>query len=171
MDDFERQIRQSRGELDRVEHLDTDFLWTGITERMTARRSGGRRLRLYQRWLVAASLLALVCLGVAYAGWQNREVVPASLSDLSPELAQRETAYLNTIAGKEALLKIDELDREAYAPYLNELFLLDSLNAEYQRELPRYGTNERLLSSLIRYYELKIQLLEQLEKHLPPQQS
>lgn len=169
MDDFERQIRQGREEMDRVENLDADSLWTGIDERMTARRSGNR-LRVYRRWLVAASFLVLVSLGVAFFGWQNQDEVPTRLSDLSPELARQEATFLKTIAGKEAVLKIDELDREAYAPFLDELLLLDSLNAEYQRELPHYGTNERLLSSLVRYYELKIQLLEQLENHLAQQQ-
>lgn len=169
MDEFERQIRQGRKAMDQVEHLDADSLWTGIDERITAQRSGNR-LRVYQRWLVAASLLALVSLGVAFAGWQNQEVVPTSLSDLSPELAKQEAAFLTTIALKKEALRIDELDQEAYAPFFEELSLLDSLQVEYQRELPKYSGNDRLLSSLIRYYELKIQILEQLENDLAKQQ-
>lgn len=169
MDEFERQIRQGRAEMDRVENLDADSLWTGIDERMAAQHSGSR-LRVYQRWLVAASLLALVSLGVAFVGWQNREVVPTTLSDLSPELARQEAAFQTTIALKKKALKINELDQEAYAPFFEELSLLDSLQVEYQRELPKYSGNDRLLNSLIRYYELKIQILEQLENDLAKQQ-
>ncbi|MFK8163092.1 MAG: hypothetical protein AB8H12_11570 [Lewinella sp.] len=169
MDEFEDQVRNKREDLDNVEDLSTGELWAGIEERMTGQKSG-KRIRLYQRWLVAASVLLLCSLGLAYAGWQDQEAQPTRLSDLSPELAQQEADFLKTISIKEAALNLDELDHETYASYFEELSLLDSLQTEYQEELPHYGANDRLLNTLIRYYELKIHLLEQLENDLAQQQ-
>ncbi len=169
MDEFERQIRRHRSDLDAVEDLSTQELWSGIEERMTGRTSG-KRIRGYQRWLAAATILLVFALGLAYVGWQDEENLPQRLSDLSPELAKQETAFLQTISAKEAALKIEELDRETFAPFFEELTILDSIQAGYLRELPEYGTNERLLNTIIRYYELKIQILEQLENDLAKQQ-
>jgi hypothetical protein len=169
MDEFERHILNRRAELDAVEKVPANALWTGIEERMSGQKSG-KRIRLYQRWMAAATVLLLLSFGLAYAGWQSPEALPTRLSDLSPELAREEAAFLNIISIKEAALNINELDVKVYAPFFDELYILDSLQAEYQRELPEYGANERLLNTLIRYYELKIELLEQLENDLAKQQ-
>jgi hypothetical protein len=170
MDEFERQIRNRRKELDAAENVPTDTLWTGIEERMNTHHKPGKQVRLYQRWLAAATVLLLLSFGLAYAGWQSPDPLPTRLSDLSPELAREEAAFLNAISLKEAAININELDAELYAPFFEELSILDSLQAEYQRELPEYGANDRLLNTLIQYYELKIQLLEQLENNLAKQQ-
>jgi hypothetical protein len=169
MDELERQVQLRRTELDRVEDVPVPKLWTGIEERMAGQRAGAR-IRLYQRWLMAASVLVLLSLGVAFFGQQSPVSAPMVMSDLSPELAEQEAAFLTTISQKEAALKLNELDRTAYAPFFEEISLLDSLKAESQLDLPNYGANERLLSTIIRYYELKILLLEQLENDLAKQQ-
>ena len=169
MDEFERQLRNAREDLDKVEKVPASVLWPGIEERMTGQQSG-TRIRLYQRWLAAATVLLLLSVGLTYVSWPSQENLPTRLSDLSPELAAQEADFIKTISIKEAALKLDELDREAYAPFFEELYVLDSLQAEYEQDLPEYGANERLLNTLIRYYELKIQILEQLENDLAKQQ-
>ena len=169
MNEFERQIQQRRAELDRVEDVPVPKLWTGIEERMAGQRTT-TLVRLYQRWLIAASLLILLSLGVAFIGWQQPAADSMRLSDLSPELAKQEEAFMLTIALKEATLNITELDREAYASYFEDIYLLDSLKTASEQELPEYGANDRLLNTIIRYYELKILLLEQLENDLAKQQ-
>ncbi|WP_020571878.1 hypothetical protein [Neolewinella persica] len=169
MNEFERQIQQRRSELDRVEDVPVPKLWTGIEEQMAGQKSGARE-RKYQRWLLAASVLVVVSLGIAFFGQQSSVPAPMVMSDLSPELAKQEAAFLRTIAQKEAALKLNELDRAAYAPFFEEISLLDSFKTESQKELPNYGANDRLLSTIIRYYELKILLLEQLENDLAKQQ-
>lgn len=169
MDEFERQIRRHRVELDAVEDIGTPELWSGIEERMSGRNTG-RRLRRKRRWLAAATVLLVFSLGLGYLSWPGEENIPMTLSDLSPELAEKETAFQQVISAKEDALNIKALDRETFAPYLEELSIIDSLQANYLNELPEYGTNERLLNAIIRYYELKIQILEQLENDLAKQQ-
>lgn len=169
MNEFERQIRQRRVELDQVEDVPVPKLWTGIEERMAGQR-GATRVRMYQRWLIAASVLVLLSLCIAFLGRQPRVSAPMMMSDLSPELAEQEAAFLAIISQKEAALKLDEIDQVTYAPFFEEISLIDSLKTESQLELPNYGANERLLSTIVRYYELKILILEQLENDLAKQQ-
>jgi len=119
---------------------------------------------------MAASVLVVLSLGVAFFGREAPAVTPMVMSDLSPELAQQEAAFLAIISQKEAALKLNELDRTVYAPFFEEISLLDSFKTESQKELPNYGANDRLLNTIIRYYELKILLLEQLENDLAKQQ-
>ncbi|MFT5990029.1 MAG: hypothetical protein ACI9K9_001488, partial [Neolewinella sp.] len=47
------------------------------------------------------------------------------------ELAREEAAFLNIISIKEAALNINELDAKVYAPFFDELYILDSTNANY----------------------------------------
>ncbi|MEL6356729.1 MAG: hypothetical protein AAFQ37_07325, partial [Bacteroidota bacterium] len=68
-------------------------------------------------------------------------------------------------------LHLDDLDKNIYGPFLEELQLVDSLRAEYLQELPQYGNEVRMVNTLIRYYELKIRILSQIENELLKQKQ
>jgi hypothetical protein len=70
------------------------------------------------------------------------------------------------VRDRERSVGLDRLDRRDYAPYFREFALLDSLRTEFLTDLPVYGEDERLVSSLLRLYELELELLRQLEREL-----
>ncbi|MEM1357570.1 MAG: hypothetical protein AAGF89_05200 [Bacteroidota bacterium] len=168
MDELERQIRQQRAELDTAEDWTPDAGWRVLEERLSG--ASAYRRRNWFRWGAAASILLACCLGVYFFSEVDTEIeTTPSLVGITPEMAAQEKEYQQLIANKERLLELDKVDATSYAYFFEELHLLDSLQEEYLAELPRYGQNERLLSTLLRYYELKIRLLEQLENELEKQ--
>ncbi|MEO0734704.1 MAG: hypothetical protein AAFZ52_17850 [Bacteroidota bacterium] len=170
MDELERQIKDQRAALDGAESFDEDGIWLQASERLASRSVRTRRLR--GRWWAAAAAVTLLLLAFS---WHLRprpqETQVMQLADLSPELARQEYELLRAIREKENTLQLDRLDPDRYGPYVTEIHVLDSLHREYRTDLPAYGRNERLVTALLRLYELKIQLLLQLENELLKQEN
>lgn len=168
MDDLERQIQQNRAVLDTTEDWTPESGWNAVEERLSG--AIAYRRRKWYRWGAAASILLAVGLGAYFfTGVEPSEPISPSLAGISPEIASQEKVYQQLIEEKERLLELEKLDAKSYAYFFEELQILDSIQQENLAELPRYGQNERLLNTLLQYYELKIRLLEQLENELEKQ--
>ncbi len=83
-------------------------------------------------------------------------IAPAS------ELSEEERQLQQLVAQKQREIGLDTLNRAAYADLLNELDELEISVEEARRDLGGMPQRERLMETLIRYYELKIKILEQI---------
>ncbi|WP_116127203.1 hypothetical protein [Lewinella sp. IMCC34183] len=174
MDDLERLIGEHRSALDTVESPNADRGWASLQTQLGKRRAETRVRRL--RWSLGAvaSLLLLVA-----ASWWWTATKPGSgglensplVSDYAPELYAEERRYLASIEEKQAGLDLERVDTTLFAPFLEELRLIDSLQRSDLEGLPQVGVNDRSLRALIRYYHIKLQLLERLEDELHEQQK
>lgn len=171
MDNFEKYMRENRGELDRLEPLDDKAMWKGVVKRMPPTESPPKGqaitnhgLRSKWKWLaMAASVAALI--GWALYFFQPVER-PFSLADISPELAEREADLLRLISQKETEIGLDQLDRAAFAEVFGELAELENSAAVTRQDLAEGQTKERTLETLLRQYELKIRILENLKREI-----
>ena len=166
VDDLERLIGQHRTELGAQERMPAELGWSGLAARLGEHRAGTRVQRFRRALMVAAGLLVLIA---AAWWWSARSPTPGGpllVSDYAPELYAEERAYLTAIDEKRAALRLEPTDSTRFAPFLDELRLLDSLQRTELDELPQAGVNDRSLRALIRYYQTKLQLLEILENEL-----
>ncbi|MEL7160320.1 MAG: hypothetical protein AAFN92_06160 [Bacteroidota bacterium] len=170
MDELERQIKEARAALDTSECFDEDGIWLATTERLAGRNVRKRRIK-WRIWTATAAAILLLLSLTWHLRPRPNEAPALQLADLSPELAAEENELRKAIREKEAALHLDRLDPARYGPYFEEISTLDSLRTEYLADLPAYGRNERLVTTLLRLYELKIQLLLQLENELLKQEN
>ena len=175
MDDLERLIDEHRSALDRQEHPDAGRGWARLQSRLWMRQRVESRLRRL-RWSLGAVASLLVLVTATWwwtattsgaVGAEDRPLV----SDYAPELYAQESKYLASIEEKQAALELDRVDTTLFAPFLEELRLIDSLQRSDLAGLPQVGVNERSLQALIRYYHIKLELLERLENELHEQRK
>ncbi|MBK8567805.1 MAG: hypothetical protein IPN76_31925 [Saprospiraceae bacterium] len=86
---------------------------------------------------------------------KTAEVPPTMVSEDERRMQQ-------LVAQKQREIGLDTLDRAAYADLLRELDELEITVQEARRDLGSGPQRERLMETLIRYYELKIKILEQI---------
>ncbi|MCC6725683.1 MAG: hypothetical protein IT258_14335 [Saprospiraceae bacterium] len=79
-----------------------------------------------------------------------------------PELSEDERRLQQLVAQKQQEIGLDTIDRATYASLLKELDELEISVQEARRDLGSGPQRERLMETLIRYYELKIRILEQI---------
>jgi hypothetical protein len=79
-----------------------------------------------------------------------------------PLVSEAERRLQQLVAQKQREIGLDTLDRAAYADLLRELDELEITVQEARRDLGSGPQRERLMETLIRYYELKIRILEQI---------
>ena len=118
---------------------------------------------------MAASIALIALIASTVLLWkqvQEEDSVQYSLADFSPELGEKEATYKALISKKEQALQLDTVNRKEFEALFEELDILDTIYQEYSQQIPLYGENERLINTIIKYYELKIRILEQLENEL-----
>lgn len=169
MDSLEKNIQAKRGELDYVEQVEETQLWNTIQLQLGV-APPAKRVSFMKWWAVAASIALLVLMVSTILMWQqlqrNGDLIQYSLSSLSPELEQQEENYKQIIQAKKQEINFDQLNPGEFQALFEELEILDNLYQEYAAQIPIYGKNDRLINTLIKYYELKIRILEQLENEL-----
>jgi hypothetical protein len=87
-----------------------------------------------------------------------------------PAISEEEGRLQQLVAKKQREIGLDTLDRAAYAELLQELDELEISVAEARRDLGGMPQRERLMETLIRYYELKIRILEQINYEINKRQ-
>ena len=154
---FDEYIKKNRNLLD-VDEPDDDLIWQGISGRLEKKKT------FFSFWKVAAAILILLtgAYFISRKAQPDQESVSVTLASISPELATQEKSFFLIIDQKLKELEESEINREAYAPFFEELEILDELNAEYLEDLNSGPVSPRLISALLRYYEQKIRILEQL---------
>lgn len=153
---FDEYIKDQRKVLD-VENPDDDLIWRGINEKLPRKKLSFKALK------IAATIVLLVALSVTITLIvKPSQTSILTLASLSPELAHEEISFIQIIDQKFKEIEESNIDQESYAPFFEELKMLDKLNSEALKDLNSGPVNPRLIQTLLRYYEQKIRILEQL---------
>ena len=134
-------------------------------------------------WIgIAAAVIAL--LGFGFFGlYRSAPDVPAvenpvadrdstavetgiTLGDLSPDLRKVEAYYTANINLELARLDISDTNRKVADDYMARLRDLDTEYSALSKELNEIGPNEETISAMIRNFQLRLQLLQQLKEKL-----
>lgn len=175
MGQLEKNIRENRRELDRIEMPDTGRIWRGIRgdlQQEPPKKNNGWKLSVgrYWQWSIAASICLIIVAGL---WWYNGSASAASgqvdLARYYPELAEQKEEYVRMIKQKEAEVNIQNIDPDNFADIFKELEMLDDIHQQTLGDVPKYIDNEQLVRTLIRYYEQKIRILERLSKEVAKQ--
>jgi len=171
MNDFEKHILKNRHTLDHIERPDADKVWRQLRQDL-GHESKVRRLSGRQLLRIAAAAVLLLAIGVVIglnlqSSSENQSV---SLADIAPALAQQTVQYQQLIANKMDAMNYDAIDRRNFRDIFDELQKLDDLHEQLLQDIPAYGENPQLAKAILKYYELKIKILERLEYELNKQQ-
>ena len=161
---FEDQLNQKR---DAFDHLNPPTqLWDAIAEQSFGKKKH-RSSTIY--WQIAASVLLLTTIGLGIMLYQQ-PVAPQSLGDLSPVYEQMEKDYQTEIQKIYTQLPLDSISHSDYKCLLDELAYLDTVRADYLKDLPKVQNREKVIRALVDYYEKKLKILHKLELEINRQQ-
>ncbi len=163
MDPLEKIIRENRDKLDELEFVPIEKMWGHIfPDKQKKRKLKISHSNIWKTIAIAASLLALVGWGLWF--FQEKDS-PFNLADISPELAEREIQLQQLISQKEKELNFSDIDKVRYGDILKDLKIIDQNTEETKYDLSKYP-DERAIETLIRNYELKIRILENLNRQI-----
>ena len=182
MDQLEKYIKDHQTELDQIEAVDANALWERIQQPEATIRSlpassrSGWQLQGGRNWLMMAAATALLLIGVSIWMVQPNETNPITTANLSvedyyPEIAEEESAFRRTIARKEAELDFHQLNRQQFVDIFNELDELEKIHRRQMQDLPEVFDNEEWVSTLMRYYEQKLRILERLSREIDKEEQ
>ncbi|MCU0346952.1 MAG: hypothetical protein MUC59_08405 [Saprospiraceae bacterium] len=89
---------------------------------------------------------------------------PAAVPGLAVSAEERKLQQL--VSQREREIGLDTLDRMAYADLLRELEVLELTVEQARKDFAGMPQNDRLVNTLIKYYELKIRILEQISNEI-----
>lgn len=157
-DAFGKQLEELANHMD-IEEVDAEGLWTGIHHQLPKKRRS-----VY--WYAAAAVVALFAVGMVLK-FQKPKVSPPeysfnSISDVSAELASIESDYEQQVNEKLQEIEASDIDSAELRFIYDELDLLTQLGAEYEEELKQMGPNEKIIQTILKCYERRLQLLDRL---------
>ncbi|MEL6846372.1 MAG: hypothetical protein AAFP02_24455 [Bacteroidota bacterium] len=171
-DSLEDMLRRRRAELD-TEEPDVPLIWEGVQSQLQRRR------RRPVRWLAAASVLLLLGSVLYYRLSPNLttpvvadcETAPPDREDLifagiDESLAKEEAKAACLVRDKEAMLNLTKVDQQKYHDIFVELRLLEELHEDFKKDLPEYGEKDRLLKTLMKYYDRRLKILDRLSNEI-----
>lgn len=94
---------------------------------------------------------------------------PSDPKPQQPVVSEEERQLQQLVAQKQREIGLDTLDRAAYADLLRELDELEVTVEQARKDFAGMPQNERLVQTLIKYYELKIRILEQINYEINKQ--
>lgn len=167
-EELDRIIQQGRAAFDRVESPNTEKIWRGIEARRRKSRGGGWRIAIGRNWRYTIAATVVLAAALYFLLPQRAPTAPemARLAQYYPQLQEEEQSYRRLIAQRKSALSFSQIDREQYPEIFRELATLDSVHREILRDAPRYYDNERLIRTLMRYYEQKVRILDHLSKEI-----
>lgn len=182
MDQLEKYIRENQSELDRIESVDADALWNRIQQpetpirKLQPKSGSGWQLQIGRNWQLTAAAAVLLLIGaflwmVNPPQTETTNLANLSVEDYYPEIAEEELAFRRTIARKEAELGLDKLNRQQFVDIFKELDELEKIHRQQMQDLPEVFDNEEWVSTLMRYYEQKLRILERLSREIDKEQQ
>jgi hypothetical protein len=163
-DQLERFIMDNREEFD--EGLPGLKVWAQISRELERRQSRRFNFRRFSRAAAAALLLLASGAGIGhyFSGW--RQEASVDLASISPELAEMERYFNDQYNRQYQILAGYQYDR-AVDEELEELGqIMDELKQELLR-VPK-GSEEKIISDLIRTYQTRTRILERVLESLQP---
>ncbi len=172
MDQLDKYIQENREGLNKVENIPEEKLWNSISHKMKKVDTNlplpktTVPIHIWKRLSIAATILALVGWGLWFFKPEQR---PVLLSDILPELAEKENYFQQLISQKEKEIRLEEIDKLLYQDVFNDLKMLDINVEQTKNDIFTFPENDRAIETLIRNYELKIRILENLNRQIEKQ--
>ncbi|MEZ5041020.1 MAG: hypothetical protein R2828_14075 [Saprospiraceae bacterium] len=129
-----------------------------LTEEKVKQLTSRRLLKIAAAVLMIFTAGGLIGSYLTQTQHEKANVLADFLPDISPELVELEKHYLDQIAQKSAQLASFPQDKEV----IDDLQIIDQAMDELRIELevaPR-GAEEQIVTTLIRSYQIKVQILE-----------
>ncbi|PWV49017.1 hypothetical protein [Chitinophaga sp. S165] len=164
-EDFVRQHRQSFEETG-----PSSRVWAQLEQQIAPRRKNKVIQLMGRHWLKAAAVLVLVVNSVMI--WQFIQMKKAQhLTNVSPEMQEAKMYYTTQIEQRlqtiktypDAVLGLDSTARK-------ELELRNETYQILEAELIQNPGNERIKAAMVRYYQLKLDLLDKILEELREKQ-
>lgn len=172
-DNFEGFIRQHRGEFE--EQGPSPRVWAALEQELSGSGKGKVISLLQRNWFKAAVIVVLLAnAGALFYFTQKRQPLQQDLAVLAPDIQEAGVYYTSRINEKlqlieaypDSTLGLDSTARK-------ELELRNDTYKALERELKNNPGNERIRAAMVRYYQLKLDLLDKIleelqEKHATP---
>lgn len=147
-------------------------LWDELESKLPVRRSPVRRI-LGSTWLQAAAVLLLLVNAVLLYQYIRYQRQPQGIAQVTPELQEAKVYYTSQI--EQRLQSIRSFPPETLgldSTARKELELRNDTYRMLEKELIANPGNERIRSAMVRYYQMKLDLLDRIldelqEKHTP----
>lgn len=173
-DNFEGFIRQHRDEFE--EQGPSPRVWAALEQELSGSGKGKVISLLQKNWFKAAVIAVLLAnAGALFYFTQKRQPPPQQdLAVLAPDIQEAGVYYTSRINEKlqlieaypDSTLGLDSTARK-------ELELRNDTYKALEKELKNNPGNERIRAAMVRYYQLKLDLLDKIleelqEKHVAP---
>lgn len=164
--DLEKFVRKHAGKLDRVEVVEEDRLWSGISRALDQYEQPSSKYRI---WLsIAAGIIIILTSMLVYTSIYRS---PANddrrlLSAVFPELSKEFSQYDQIIRTRKTAISFDTIDPGQYPDLFEEMQTLDEHYSTALKDLKNLGKDEAILRVLIRYHQRQLDLLERLSNEI-----
>lgn len=163
--DLEKYIRSNRSDLDDIEPIDIDQMWSDFDERERLKQKDQkpvRRLRAYLLYTAAAIGVLLIGAQVLLNDQKlnKDDLVYQKLIEINPELAAEQVAMIQIINQQDSLIKQIGISESQFPELFREMENLDSLQMEVIEDLDNYRDRKNLTRTLLRHYQRKARILE-----------
>ena len=169
MDNLEKYLHEKRDEIDRTEAVPEEAMWEAISSKIETAPAVAKRVRLWQRLAIAASVAALAGWGILLL--KPEPAKPVSIADISPKMAEEEVQLQQLISQKEKEINWEELDKSLFQDIVKDLQAIDENSEQIKSDISSFPDNGRAVETLLRQYELKIRILENLKREIEKNKS
>lgn len=158
MSNLEDYIKSNRNELDHIESVDKNEMW----QKFSAKKTPQKIWRL-PGWATAAAVALLIGVTGVFIGYNlqgEENITFAQLVEEDPVLAETYQELIDQIQDKERKVQAANVDQEEFKALFDELKNLETIQSEFQKDIPNYGQQKELIKTLLKNYDRKIHLLE-----------
>lgn len=165
--DIEKIIIINHRKFDKIEQIDEDKIWMGISYDLDHNKDHSRS----KIWLsIAATLIFLLASSVGYLSLEinNKQELNYDqlLTNTFPELKNEFNDFNNQIHARKAALAFDTINPENFPDLFSEM---ETLNNDYETaisDLRNIGKEQAILRVLMRYHQRQLDLLERLSNEI-----
>ncbi|MGO4288044.1 hypothetical protein [Chitinophaga sp. RAB17] len=165
-DNFESFIQQHREEFEVPGP--SPRVWEAMEKELNNQRKGRVVQLLQKNWFKAAVILVLlVNAGALFYFAKHKQHQQQELAVIAPEMQEAKAYYTSRINEKLELINaypVNELGLDSAAR--KELELRNDTYKALEKELKNNPGNERIRAALVRYYQLKLDLLDKILEEL-----
>ncbi|MFB6453675.1 hypothetical protein ACE38W_00260 [Chitinophaga sp. Hz27] len=172
-DNFERFIQQNRAAFDQPGP--SSRVWEAMEKELGQQEKGRVVRMLSKNWFKAAVIaVLLINAGVLFLFVKHRQQASNNVAVMFPEMQEAQVYYSSRIEARLDSIRsypADELGLDSTSR--KELELKNDTYKMLEKELKNNPGNERIRAAIIRYYQLKLDLLDKIledlqERHAAP---
>lgn len=165
--DLEKMVKHHQDQFDRVEPVDEERIWMGISDVLN-QQSSRKRLRFLSS--AAAIVIFILTATVIYLTLEvNRDRAEAQDQFIArnyPDLKKELDQYNQEIYARKASLSFDTINPEEFPELFSEMQILGRNYEIAISDLRNIGRDEAIVRVLMRYHQRQLDLLERLSNEI-----